>query len=78
MGSVNSGGSEGSKRPEVESPTQATLVIRVWRETESSEPFRARIIAESADGNEPTVSHAREREEVVAAVNRWICDLPDI
>ena len=59
-------------------PTQATLVIRVWRDRESPEPFRARIIAGSAEGDEPTVSYARGRAEVVAAVNRWLDNLPDV
>lgn len=77
MGTVNSGGSDGSKGPDVGPPTQATLVIRVWREPESPESFRARIIAESAEGDEPTVTYARGREEVAAAVNRWLCNFPD-
>lgn len=76
MGTVNSGGSEGSKGPDIGPPTQTTLVIRVWRETESPEPFRARLIAGSADGDEPTVTYARGRAEVIAAVNRWLCNFP--
>ena len=56
---------------------QATLVIRVWRDTESPEPFRARIIAGSPNGDEHTISYARDRAEVVAAVNRWLDNLPD-
>jgi hypothetical protein len=58
-------------------PPQATLVIRVWRDPESPEPFRARIIAGSLEGDEPTVSYARGRAEVVAAVNRWLDSIPD-
>ena len=78
MGRVNSGGFEGSKGSNVEPPTHATLVIRVWRETGSPEPFRARIIAESAEGDEPTVSYFRGREEIVSAVNHWLRNLPDV
>lgn len=58
-------------------PAQATLVIRVWREPDSPEPFRSRIIEGSPDGGEPTTTYARSRDEVVAAVNRWLGSLPD-
>lgn len=58
-------------------PTQATLVIRVWRGPESPEPFRSRIIAGSSEGEEPAVSYARGRAEVVAAVNRWLDSIPE-
>ncbi|MGY3317452.1 hypothetical protein ACVWZ7_000555 [Arthrobacter sp. TE12232] len=77
MGRVECGGSGGPDGPSGGAPIQASLVIRVWRDTESPEPFRARIIAGSAEGNEPTVAYARGRAEVVAAVNRWLDDLPD-
>ena len=58
-------------------PTQATLVIRIWRDPESPEPFRARIIAGAPEVDEPAVSYARGRAEVVAAVNRWLDTIPD-
>jgi len=76
MGRVesDSGGPDG---PSNGAPIQASLVIRVWRDRDSPEPFRARIIAGSADGDEPTVSYARGRAEVLAAVTRWLDDLPD-
>ena len=78
MGTVHSGGSEGPKGPNGGLPAQATLVIRVWTDTESPEPFRARIIAGPAVGDEPTVTNARGRAEVTAAVNLWLCNLPDL
>jgi hypothetical protein len=75
---VMSGGSEGENGGPNGGPLiQATLVIRVWKDTESPEPFRARIIAGSPNGDEHTISYARGREEVIAAVNRWLDDLPD-
>jgi len=75
---VKSGGSEGENgSPNGGRLFQATLVIRVWRDTESPEPFRARIIAGSPNGDEHTISYARDRAEVVAAVNRWLDNLPD-
>ena len=77
MNQVHSGDSEDSKWPNGGPPTQATLVIRVWSETESPQPFRARIIAESSKGGEPRVSYARGQEEVVAAVDSWLRNLPD-
>ena len=73
--SAKPGGSEG---PNGGPLIQATLVIRVWRDTESPEPFRARIIAGSSEGDEPTISYARGGAEVVAAVNRWLSNLPDV
>ena len=81
IGRLHSGGSEGSedsKRPNFGPPAHSTLVIRVWREPGSPEPFRSRIIAESAEGDDPTVSYAHGREAVVAAVNRWLCNFPDV
>jgi hypothetical protein len=78
MGEVKSGGSEASEGPNDEPPIQATLVIRVWRDTESPEPFRARIIAGLAEGKEPTISYVGGRAEVVAEVNRWLASLPDV
>ncbi|SDL25795.1 hypothetical protein SAMN04487913_107197 [Arthrobacter sp. ok362] len=75
MDREKSGGSEDSNDGP---PIQATLVIRVWKDTESTEPFRARIIAGSSEDDEPTISYARGRAEVVAAVNRWLYSLPDV
>lgn len=72
---VTSGGSEGGNGGP---PSQATLVIRVWRDTESPVPFRARIIAGSSNSDERTISFAQDREEVIAVVNRWLDNLPDV
>ena len=69
--------SEGSTGPNGGPPPTATLVIRVWRDTESPEPFRARIIAGSSESDEQLMSYARGREDVLAAVNRWLHKLPD-
>lgn len=76
MDRERSGGPEHSTGPDGP-PIQATLVIRVWRDAESPEPLRARIIAGSAEGNQPTVTYVRGHREVVAAVNRWLCNLAD-
>ncbi len=78
MRGVKSGGPEGSKEPNGGPPPTATLVIRAWRDTESPDPFRARIIAGSSESEDQTVSYARSREDVVAAVNRWLYNLPDV
>ncbi|CAH0272197.1 hypothetical protein SRABI26_03695 [Arthrobacter sp. Bi26] len=76
---VKSGGSQGENGGPNSGPLiQATLVIRVWRDTESPEPFRARIIAGSAESDERTTSYARDRAEVITAVNRWLNNLPDV
>jgi hypothetical protein len=76
MGRATPEGSEGSDDSNG-TLTQATLVIRVWRERDSPEAFRSRIIEGSSDRDEPTTTYARSREEVVAAVKRWLGNLPD-
>ena len=68
---------EGPERPNGGSPPTGILVIRVWREPESPAPFRARIIAGSPEGYEHTIGYAGSREELVAAVNRWLDTMPD-
>lgn len=69
---------EGPERPNGASPPTGILVIRVWREPESPAPFRARIIAGSPEGYEHTIGYAESREELVAAVNRWLDTMPDL
>ena len=68
---------EGPERPNGCSPSTGILVIRVWTESESPEPFRARIIAGSPEGYEHTIGYARSRADLVAAVNRWLDTMPD-
>lgn len=68
---------EGPERPNGGLPPTGTLVIRVWRETESPEPFRARIIAGSPEGYDHTIGYARSRADLVAAVNRWLDTIPE-
>ncbi|AXJ10928.1 hypothetical protein [Arthrobacter sp. PM3] len=76
MGRTTPDGSVGSEDSNGTLP-QATLVIRVWRERDHPDAFRSRIIEGSSDGDESTTTYARSREEVVAAVNRWLGNLPD-
>ena len=68
---------EGPERPSHCPPSTGILVIRVWTETESSEPFRARIIAGSPEGYEHTIGYARSRADLVAAINSWLDTMPD-
>lgn len=67
---------EGQEGPNRGWPSTGILVIRVWAETESPEPFRARIIAGSPEGYEHTIGYARSRADLVAAVNRWLDTMP--
>ena len=45
------------------------LVIRVWREPESAEPFRARV---SYGGEQQAVT--ADPEAVIATVRRWLTE----
>jgi hypothetical protein len=78
MRGVDSGDFDDRKGPDGGPPPTATLVIRVWRDAANPEPFRARIIAGTSESDEQTISYARGREDVVAAVNRWLYNIPDV
>ena len=55
----------------------ATLVINVWHEAEHTDPLRARITAKSETTPEATMTYARSREAILAAVNRWLDGLAE-
>jgi hypothetical protein len=50
----------------------ATLILRVWRETDSEQPFRARLVAVDGDGDTTELGVAADADAVLAAVRRWI------
>ena len=52
----------------------AVLVIRVWREDETANSFRARILYEGAGEQAAVSSPTTDPEDVVVAVRRWLAD----
>lgn len=52
----------------------AVLVIRVWREADTPNPFRARILYEGAADAPPRSVPASDPREVVAAVRDWLAE----
>jgi hypothetical protein len=50
----------------------ATLIMRVWRETGSGQPFRARFAAVHADGHTTEVGIVASPDEALATVSHWI------
>ncbi|HEV7452510.1 MAG TPA: hypothetical protein VGO16_14210 [Pseudonocardiaceae bacterium] len=48
------------------------MIMRVWRETGSEQPFRARFVAVHADGHTAEVGVAASPDEALTTVNHWI------
>ena len=59
-------GSAGKRTP------SATLIMRVWWERDSEQPFRARIAAVDVDGGTTEVGVVADPDAAVATVRRWI------
>ncbi len=50
----------------------ATLIMRVWWEPDSEQPFRARFVAVDVDGDTREVGVAADPDAALATVRRWI------
>lgn len=50
----------------------ATLIMRVWRETGSPQPFRARFAAVHPDGHTTEVGIAASPDQALTTVSHWI------
>lgn len=48
------------------------LVVRVWREDDSDEHFRARVTLGSGEGLEPRTVVATSPDEVLEIVRAWL------
>lgn len=51
------------------------LVIKVWRESGTPNPFRARVTYGCASDEAPTTLVTADSDEVVDTVRRWLTDL---